>query len=78
MQKRDHRYRFGLAFLGLLFFIALFRVERSKTALGVAAALALAMLAIAGYRFYDARHAPWFASWGVYVLSGFVAQTWDQ
>ena len=73
MQKRDHRYRFGLAFLGLLFFIALFRVERSKTALGVAAALALAMLAIAGYRFYDARHAPWFASWGVYVLGGLVA-----
>jgi hypothetical protein len=73
MQKRDHRYRFGLAFLGLLFFIALFRVERSKTALGVAAALALAMLAMAGYRFYDARHAPWFASWGVYVLGGFVA-----
>jgi len=73
MQKRDHRYRFGLAFLGLLFFIALFRVERSKTALEVAAVLALAMLAIASYRFYDARHAPWFASWGVYVLGGFVA-----
>lgn len=73
MQKRDHRYRLGLAFLGLLFFIALFRVERSKTALGVAVLLALAMLAIASYRFYDARHAPWFANWGVHVLAGLIA-----
>ncbi len=73
MQKRDHRYRLGLAFLGLLCFVALFRVERSKTALGVAVALALAMLASASYRFYGARHAPWFADWGVYVLGGLVA-----
>ncbi|MDH3202359.1 MAG: discoidin domain-containing protein [Myxococcales bacterium] len=73
MQKRDHRYRLGLAFLGLLFFIALFRVERSKTALGVAVSLALAMLAIASYRFYSARHAPWFADWGLQVLAGLVA-----
>ncbi|MDH3843439.1 MAG: discoidin domain-containing protein [Myxococcales bacterium] len=73
MQKRDHRYRLGLAFLGLMFFIALFRVERSKTALGVAVSLALAMLAIASYRFYYARHAPWFADWGLYLLGGLVA-----
>lgn len=72
IEKRNHRYRFGLAFLGLLFFIALFRVERSRTALAVAGALALAMVAISSYRFYDARHAPWFASWGVYLVGGLV------
>jgi Ca2+/Na+ antiporter len=68
MQKRDNRYRLGLAALGLLFFIALFRIEESKKALWGASALSVVMLGIASYRLYDAKLAPWFASWGVYVL----------
>jgi hypothetical protein len=72
LEKRDHRYRFGIALLGLFFFIALFRVEDSKKALWVASALSVAMVAIASYRLYGARLAPWFASWGVYVLGALV------
>ena len=68
MKKRDHRYRLGLACLGLLFFIALFRVEERKRLLGAAVVIALAMLGLSSYRFYGARHAPWFAEWGVYVV----------
>ena len=68
LEKRDHRYRLAVALLGLFFFIALFRVEESKKALWGASALSVAMLGISGYRLYGARLAPWFASWGVYVL----------
>jgi hypothetical protein len=68
LEKRDHRYRLAVSLLGLFFFIALFRVEESKKALWVASALSIAMLGVAGYRLYGARLAPWFASWGVYVL----------
>jgi len=73
LEKRDNRYRLGLALLGLLFFVALFRIEESKKALWGAPALSVAMLAIASYRLYGARLAPWFASWGVYVLGVLVA-----
>ena len=72
MKKRDNRYRLGLAALGLLFFIALFRVEESKKALWGASALSVAMLGVAGYRLYGARLAPWFASWGAYALGALV------
>ncbi|TFH27707.1 MAG: discoidin domain-containing protein, partial [Myxococcales bacterium] len=72
LEKRDHRYRLGIALLGLLFFIALFRVEERKKALLVASALSVTMLGVAGYRLYGARLAPWFASWGVYVLGALV------
>ena len=72
LEKRDHRYRLGIALLGLLFFIALFRVQEHKKALLAASALSVAMLGIASYRLYGARLAPWFASWGVYVLGGLV------
>jgi hypothetical protein len=72
LEKRDHRYRLAVALLGLFFFIALFRVEESKKALWVASALSVAMLGVAGYRLYGARLAPWFASWGVYVLGALV------
>jgi hypothetical protein len=72
LQKRDHRYRFGIALLGLFFFIALFRVEESKKALWGASALSVAMLGVVSYRLYGARLAPWFASWGVYVLGALV------
>ncbi len=72
LEKRDNRYRLGLAVLGLLFFIALFRIEESKKALWGASALSVAMLAIASYRLYGARLAPWFAGWGVYVLGALV------
>jgi hypothetical protein len=72
LEKRDHRYRLAIAVLGLFFFIALFRIEESKKALGGAAALSVAMLGTAGYRLYGARLAPWFASWGVYVLGALV------
>ena len=72
LEKRDHRYRLGIAILGLLFFIALFRVEESRKALWGAAALSVAMLATASYRLYGARLAPWFATWGVYVLGALV------
>jgi len=72
LEKRDHRYRLGVALLGLFFFIALFRVEQSKKALWGAAALSIAMLGIVSYRLYGARLAPWFASWGIYVLGALV------
>ena len=72
LEKRDNRYRLGLAVLGLLFFIALFRIEESKKALWGASALSVVMLAIAGYRLHGAKLAPWFASWGVYVLGALV------
>ncbi len=72
VEKRDHRYRLAVAVLGLLFFIALFRIEENKEALWVASALSIAMLAVSGYRLYGARLAPWFAEWGVYVLGAFV------
>ena len=75
LEKRDHRYRLAVALLGLFFFIALFRVEESKKALWGASALSVAMLAIAGYRLYGARLAPWFASWGVYAL-GVLVVAW--
>ena len=75
LEKRDHRYRLAIALLGLFFFIALFRVEERKKALWGASALSVAMLAIAGYRLYDARLAPWFASWGVYAL-GVMVVAW--
>ena len=72
VEKRDHRYRLAIAVLGLLFFIALFRLEENRKALWVASALSIAMLAVSGYRLYGARLAPWFAEWGVYVLGAFV------
>ena len=75
LEKRDHRYRLALAVLGLLFFVALFRIEKSKKALVGASALSVAMLGLAGYRLYGARLAPWFASWGVYVL-GILVVAW--
>jgi len=68
MKKRNHRYRLGLATLGLFFFIALFVRRKYAKALPAAVALALSMLAISGYRFLGARHAPWFESWGIYML----------
>ena len=72
VEKRDHRYRLAVAVLGLLFFIALFRIDENKKALWVASVLSIAMLAVSGYRLYGARLAPWFADWGVYVLGAFV------
>ncbi len=72
VEKRDHRYRLSVAVLGLLFFIALFRIEENKKALWVASALSITMLAVSGYRLYGARLAPWFAEWGVYVLGASV------
>jgi len=75
LEKRDHRYRLALAVLGLLFFVALFRIEESKKALWGAAALSVGMLGIASYRLYGARLAPWFAGWGMYVL-GFLVVAW--
>jgi len=71
-EKRDHRYRLAVAVLGLLFFIALFRIEENKKALWVASTLSIAMLGVSGYRLYGARLAPWFAEWGVYVLGALV------
>jgi len=68
LEKRDHRYRFGVAALGLLFFIALFQIEERKKALWSASALSVAMLALASYPLYGANLAPWFADWGIYVL----------
>ncbi len=73
LEKRDNRYRLGLAVLGLLFFIFLFRVERTPKAIWGVVAVSAAMLGIAAYRLYGARLAPWFASWGVYVLGALVA-----
>ncbi|MEM7433945.1 MAG: hypothetical protein AAF436_02250 [Myxococcota bacterium] len=73
MKKRDHRYRFGLALLGLLFFVALFWSTEHRKLLGVAVALALAMLGLSTYRFYGAKHAPWFAEWGIYVVLALLA-----
>ena len=73
MKKRDHRYRLGLAVLGLLFFVLLFRSGDDRKALWGAVALAIAMLGIASYRFYGAPHARWFASSGVYVVGVAVA-----
>lgn len=73
IEKRDHRYQLGVAFLGLLFFLALFRIEESRKALVAASALSVAILGLSGFRLYGARLAPWFASWGVYVLGGLVA-----
>lgn len=72
LEKRDNRYRLGLATLGLFFFIVLFRIEEDRKALWGASALSVAMLAIASYRLYGARLAPWFADWGVYALGGVV------
>jgi hypothetical protein len=73
LEKRDHRYRLGVAALGLLFFIALFRIEERKKALLGASALSVAMVALASYPLYGARLAPWFADWGIYVLGTSVA-----
>ena len=75
VEKRDHRYRLAVAVLGLLFFIALFRIQENKKALWVASALSIAMLGVSGYRLYGARLAPWFADWGVYLL-GAVVLVW--
>lgn len=75
LEKRDHRYRLGLAALGMLFFVSLFQVGRSRKALWVASAVSLAMLGIASYRLHEARFAPWFARWGVYVL-GLTVLAW--
>jgi hypothetical protein len=75
LEKRDNRYRLGVAALGLLFFIALFGIEERKRALWAASALSVAMLALAGYPLYGAKLAPWFASWGVYAL-GVVVGGW--
>ncbi|MGB3052680.1 MAG: hypothetical protein WBB42_16885 [Polyangiales bacterium] len=72
VEKRDHRYRLAVSVLGLLFFIALFRIEEHKKALWVASALSIGMLAVSGYRLYGARLAPWFAEWGVYWLGTLV------
>jgi hypothetical protein len=71
-KKRDNRYRLGLALLALVFFVALFRSKESERARWVTVAVALTMLGIAAYRLHGARHAPWFAEWGVYVLGLFV------
>ena len=68
-KKRDNRYRLILASLGLLFFIALFRSDERRRWLYGVVGLSVAMLAIAAYRLHGARLAPWFAEWGVYVLS---------
>jgi hypothetical protein len=68
LDKRDHRYRLGLALLGMLFFVSLFQTDRSRKALGAAAVLSLTMLGTASYRLHEARLAPWFAQWGVYAL----------
>jgi Ca2+/Na+ antiporter len=73
LEKRDHRYRLGVAALGLLFFIALFRIEERKKALWGASALSVAMVALASYPLYGARLAPWFADRGIYVLGTLVA-----
>ncbi|MGB5813373.1 MAG: hypothetical protein WBG86_22750 [Polyangiales bacterium] len=75
MSKRDHRYRLGLAVLGLLFFIAVFRTGKTRGALAVAVVSALAMLGTSAYRFYGARHAPWFAEWGAYLV-GLLVFVW--
>jgi Ca2+/Na+ antiporter len=72
LEKRDHRYRLGLALLGLFFFVALFRVEENKKAMWGVVALSVTMLALSSYRLYGARLAPWFASWGVYALGALV------
>ncbi len=71
-EKRDNRYRLGLALLGLAFFLLLFRVGRDEKAIWGVVGIALAMLAIAAYRLFGARLAPWFAAWGVYVLGAVV------
>ena len=73
LKKRDNRYRFILAVLGLAFFVALFRSESKDKALLGVVALSVAMLVIAAYRLHGARLAPWFAQWGVYVLGALVA-----
>ena len=72
LEKRDHRYRLGLAALGLLLFIALFRIDQDKKALWAVSVLSVAMLTLSSYRLYGARLAPWFASWGVYVVGALV------
>ncbi|MGB5546022.1 MAG: hypothetical protein WBM74_05580, partial [Polyangiales bacterium] len=72
LEKRDHRYRLAVVVLGLLFFIALFRIEENKKVLWAASALSVAMLAISSYRLYGARLAPWFADWGIYLLGASV------
>ena len=75
VEKRDHRYRLAVAVLGLLFFIALFRVEESRKALWGATGLSVAMLGLTSYRLYGAKLAPWFADWGIYVL-GVLVLAW--
>jgi hypothetical protein len=75
LQKRDHRYRLGLAALGLLFFVALFQIATSKKVLWIASAISLAMLGIASYRLHEAKFTPWFAQWGVYLL-GLAVLVW--
>jgi len=75
LEKRDHRYRLALAVLGMLFFVSLFQVGLRKWASWAASALSIAMLAIASYRLHEARLAPWFAEWGVYVL-GLAVLAW--
>jgi Ca2+/Na+ antiporter len=72
LEKRDDRYRLGLAVLGLLFFVALFRSREHKKALWSAAAVSVVMLASASYRLHGARLAPWFAAWGMYLLGAAV------
>lgn len=75
LEKRDHRYRLALAVLGMLFFLSLFQVGSRRWALWAASALSIAMLAIASYRLHEAKLAPWFAEWGVYVL-GLAVLAW--
>ena len=75
MTNRDNRYRLVLALLGLLLFVALFRSDQDPRWLRVVVALSLGMLAAAAYRLQGARLAPWFASWGIYVL-GAVVLAW--
>jgi len=72
LEKRDNRFRLGLATLGLFFFVALFRIEERKNALWGASALSVAMLGLAGYPLFSATLAPWFADWGIYVLGALV------
>jgi len=73
LEKRDHRYRLGEAVLGLLFFVALFRIRERRYALHAAVAISLVMLGVAAYRLHGARLAAWFADWGIYALATLVA-----
>ena len=70
MSKRDHRYKLVLSLLGLFFFVALFRADRNRRAIWIAAPLALLMVAFSSYALFKAvRLAGWFSDWGVYVVA---------